>query len=494
MALSLFGRQFQLRQPIKNILQGLGASAKLPSAQRDAAQAEMQRKAVESRLASVQPMVAPPPAVQPPTPQVPAQIPPVSPPVPPIPPPVPPTPQNPQFDAISRGLEGLKTGLEGLKTTPQVAPVPQEDEYTKALSALLKAQEKTPEEVSTEKTLGNLLASEQMGLNTIQDKPIALPFITGQQAALQRQVSTQSLPLSTRLAQLQAQRQASVDVAKTQYEIGKEKRTAEKPIEVGAGQGLVKFNSQTGKYENVFTAPEKTTGDVAEFQQIYNKKPTIEEYTQFLRSKSAASAKPMSEAAIVLQAIRDITLKEKGTVPGQIVHAASNTPVQLTDAQSQFFSMGSHLADTANEVKQIVNQIGTGAIKGWVTEGGFLIPVVQNKLDPQQQALMQKMYDMNNLFVYFSTGKQINETEFARLSKQTPNFRATPEYNASAIKQFSKMIKDRMDSYMKINGWKISGQEGGISQQQSEAGASQPQQFTLPNGTVVSLQADGTYK
>ena len=143
--------------------------------------------------------------------------------------------------------------------------------------------------------------------------------------------------------------------------------------------------------------------------------------------------------------------------PGQIVTSSNNVPVKLTDTQSQFFSMGQHLEKTANEIKTMLKDIPTDAITGWVTEKGFLVPKVQNELDPKQQQLMQKMYDLNNLFVYFSTGKQINETEFDRLSKQTASTKATPEYNNSALTNFSSTIQDRMDNYMRVNGWKIYG-------------------------------------
>ena len=190
-----------------------------------------------------------------------------------------------------------------------------------------------------------------------------------------------------------------------------------------------------------------------------------------------------------LNALRELQVSSlTRTAPGQIVNASTGTAVKLTDAQSQFFSQGLHLQKTAEEVKQIIGDIGTSALKGWVTEQGYLVPVVQNALDPKQQALMQKMYDMNNLFVYFSTGKQINETEFNRLSKQTPNFRATPEYNRTALDQFMGMINDRMSNYLSLNGWTISGGSGSTSQQSVLSGASTGTTFMSPtSGTQYQL-------
>lgn len=402
-------------------------------------------------------------------------------------------PIPPQIGAINNALGGISAGLQNLSSSlnkSKETVVPPRSPYADIKDALTKAMTVGPEEESAQTALSNLATSKELGLQDIQNKPIAIPFITGQQAAVERSAALREAPLKTKLATLQARRQAALDVAKTQYDISQKETEANKPIEINGS--LVKLNPQTGQYESVYTGLKQATGDIAEYQQLYGKNPTPDEYKLFLKQKAEATAKPISETAQTLNALRDIMLQEKQVVPGQIVHSSSNTPVQLTDQQSQFFSMGSHLLTTANEIKNIVNNIGTDAIKGWVTEQGYLIPVVQNALDPQQQALMQKMYDMNNLFVYFSTGKQINETEFNRLARQTPNFRATPEYNNSAIDQFTSMINERMNNYLRVNGWKIYG--GETTPQQTSGSTSQPQAFQLPDGSTVYLQADGTYQ
>lgn len=152
----------------------------------------------------------------------------------------------------------------------------------------------------------------------------------------------------------------------------------------------------------------------------------------------------------------------ESVISGQIVDN-SGSPVKLSDTQSQFFSMGMRLSKTANEVQNLLQKIPTNSVKGWVTEKGYLVPVVQGALTPEMQQLMQKMYEMNNTFVYFTSGKQINESEFERLSKQAPNLKATPEYNSSAISNFISLINDRMSNYMKVNGWTVAGGNQGQS-------------------------------
>lgn len=98
----------------------------------------------------------------------------------------------------------------------------------------------------------SLGASEELGLAKIQDQPIAMGFIQGQQAALQRQAAAQeralqaqTVPLQTRLAQLQAERARKAEIAQAQM-------AAEKPVEVGGR--LV--NPLTG--EVIFAAPQET--------------------------------------------------------------------------------------------------------------------------------------------------------------------------------------------------------------------------------------------
>jgi hypothetical protein len=132
--------------------------------------------------------------------------------------------------------------------TPQAPAAPtQRDIYLKQIADSL---QQTPDEISYQEKLAalqaqqaNLAASEQLGLNKIQDQAIAMPFITGQQAALQRSVAgqeqalqAQQVPLQTRLAQLQAERARQGEAAKFGYE-------SEKPIEVG-GQLI---NPNTGE-------------------------------------------------------------------------------------------------------------------------------------------------------------------------------------------------------------------------------------------------------
>lgn len=81
------------------------------------------------------------------------------------------------------------------------------------------------EETATQKQLSDLEASRQLGLVSTEEKPIPLEFITGQKEAIERRAAALSVPLSAKLAALQARRQASLEGKKVELEIERERAT-----------------------------------------------------------------------------------------------------------------------------------------------------------------------------------------------------------------------------------------------------------------------------
>lgn len=69
-------------------------------------------------------------------------------------------------------------------------------------------------EVDTQSMINNLLASKQMGLNSIADQAIPMNFITGQQSSVERRAQGQLIPLQQKMALLQAQRQSALEATK----------------------------------------------------------------------------------------------------------------------------------------------------------------------------------------------------------------------------------------------------------------------------------------
>ncbi len=237
------------------------------------------------------------------------------------------------------------------------------------------------------------------------------------------------------------------------------------------GNTLLEKNAQTGNWETVYTAPtdKKIFGSAESGYFEYDEntgtaKPLVagaatsnKTTTLYRNDPTTGRLLRITKDAQGNEINIEVVKSPVEAVKGQIVYTQDESPVKLTDTQATFLSQGLTLNGLADDVKQTLNNVDTSAIKGWYTEKGYLVPIVQDSADPQMIDLMQKMYAMNNLFVYFSTGKQINETEFERLSKQNPNLRANSEYNRMAIDNFSNMINDRMNNYLQVNGWKVSG-------------------------------------
>jgi hypothetical protein len=68
-------------------------------------------------------------------------------------------------------------------------------------------------ENKTQEQLDQELSALQQGLVNVEDQPVALPFITGQSAALERRSSARTTPLSQALARMQGMRTAKGNVA-----------------------------------------------------------------------------------------------------------------------------------------------------------------------------------------------------------------------------------------------------------------------------------------
>jgi len=120
--------------------------------------------------------------------------------------------------------------------------------------------------INTQKQLADLTASKELGLAKASDTPIPMGVIVGQQAAIERRASTQALPLSARIAALQAEQTARREQADVAAKNAKEAYSAEydkykneldaynkrlEPINLSAGESRYQINPDTGKYERV---------------------------------------------------------------------------------------------------------------------------------------------------------------------------------------------------------------------------------------------------
>lgn len=123
---------------------------------------------------------------------------------------------------------GISSGISTADTIfqqylGQLTPSTDETNFTAQLNALTSQQ-------------AGINASRDLGIQGVNEQPIATPFLTGQGAAITNRaavqtgaLSAQAVPLQTRLAQLQAKRQSAVDISKAQleYQTAKEKLASE---------------------------------------------------------------------------------------------------------------------------------------------------------------------------------------------------------------------------------------------------------------------------
>ena len=184
-------------------------------------------------------------------------------------------------------IQALQQALASFQAPQQpVGPSPQQEAFESQLAALQEliqgSFQPTAQEAETQTQIDaltsqarNLAASRDLGLAQIEDQPIALPFITGQQAGLQRQAATQAgalaaqaEPLQTQLARLQATRQGQLQAASSGLEFAGQAATRQlqqesldlqrqqqafnqaQPIKIG--DRLVRLDPATGETTVIF--------------------------------------------------------------------------------------------------------------------------------------------------------------------------------------------------------------------------------------------------
>lgn len=106
------------------------------------------------------------------------------------------------------------------------------------LQQVLKLMTPSTDETNLMKSAADLEASRKLSNRNIEDQPIALPFITGQEAAVDKRATDMGANITARLDIAKAQRLGALDAAKTVFDYSK-------PTTVGVGTNLV--NPLTGQ-------------------------------------------------------------------------------------------------------------------------------------------------------------------------------------------------------------------------------------------------------
>lgn len=140
-----------------------------------------------------------------------------------------------------------------------------------AFASYMESLKPTKEEDEYQKRLDEINLSADKAYVDTQNQPIALPFITGQQAALQRSQGLLTKPLEASLARMQAKRTAAMGASKSVFERLDQKEsdlrsiesTSNKPVTLAQGSSLV--DPKTGKTiaGGAFNTPAASTGNWA---------------------------------------------------------------------------------------------------------------------------------------------------------------------------------------------------------------------------------------
>lgn len=181
-------------------------------------------------------------------------------------------PALPSVDALMAAYKaggpitaGQATGspVSATPALPQGAPAPSitsnplitspaDETANAAYQASLQA---SPEEISAMTNLNALNTSASQAYTNAEGQPIALPFITGQQAQLQREQSTLATPLEAQLSLAQAKRQLATTASKAALDREDAKlaaaRELAKPVSTAYMGTTSRYNPATGQYENI---------------------------------------------------------------------------------------------------------------------------------------------------------------------------------------------------------------------------------------------------
>lgn len=229
--------------------------------------------------------------------------------------------------------------------------------YVKSYETAAKAYEKSlllsPEELSTQGELDNVIESFKKGYTGIKGKPIPMEFITGQLSALEERAVNLAEPLESKLARLQAQRLASVDASRFSLEHA-EKRLTDARTEVKdmreeamgkvVGDSILRFNPNTGSYDSLYTAPDdkrsamyqefldaKKEGYGGSFTQYQN-----EDANRKAKSSGIGAGGTSSLAASIMAnpgLFNSLTPTARTAIIPELVAAGFQVPAQLTGTQ-----------------------------------------------------------------------------------------------------------------------------------------------------------------
>lgn len=328
-----------------------------------------------------------------------------------------------EFDANTGTYRAKKTAptisAASTETSPQISDFLKQ--RTALLERLSSSQQPTEEELALTQRLSDIAAqqekigvSEELGLNKLQDQPIEIGLITGQQAALQRQAAVQqrakqaeALPLQQRLALIQAERARNADIIKNQIE-------QSAPLEIGGNL----INPVTG--EIMFSQGAGEGFTLGEGQARYD------------AAGNLLAAAPKAEPALTPYQAAQLEIEQQKLAQGK----------QLTPDQINRISEGNQMPAVLQGLNDIIdkNSMIFGPVFGRITAA--------NPYASQAQAIQAQLKRAMQSIGKYLEGGVLRAEDEKKYEKMLPQLTDTPEVAKAKLTGIQDLLNSKQQQYL----------------------------------------------
>lgn len=300
------------------------------------------------------------------------------------------TPAVPSFEAANTGnaasassYSGSAGGAPGTYSggsNPLITNAETEELFKKYLSSLSPSDQENADLQS----LNRLNTAAAQAYTDTQNQPIALPFITGQQAAIQRSQNLLTQPLQSELAYLQAKRQTSSTAAKaaldfSQSKIAAARDLATKTIDIPFGGSVAQYDAATGTFKPVFGTAAGTDSATVDswVNLIKGGQAQLSDVPQQLRQSvaqgmtasptvSKANQDAIAQADTVMQKVDDILPMISATTTGLGAYLANVKGTPAYNLAAQLDTIKANVGFAALQAMRAASP--TGGALGQVSE------------------------------------------------------------------------------------------------------------------------------
>lgn len=299
-------------------------------------------------------------------------------------------------------------GSTPTRTLPTPPTPPTQNLSRTAFDEWMKLQQQTQEDPSQPELdaiiaqQANLASSRDLGVADLRNQAIAMPFITGQTAALERSAAakmgaleSQSVPLKLKIAKDQAKRAAASDVAKAKYEFETEQEKLAQERSKGVEVGGALVDPTTGRviYKDQSTKDPKTLesgGYIWEKQNDGSWKPVggsgLASQQRGLNNMTPAETQNFLSISNKLQSDSIVKGGVEADSVIQIADQVISDPTKSTNQMKALYSFISAL-DPGTAVKEGEQQLALKAQSYISRFGQFFEKIANNQTLPKDTAV-----------------------------------------------------------------------------------------------------------